>query len=259
MQRLVFFDVDGTLISFTDRSISKQSLASLQALRQAGHKVGLATGRTPRECHFLDGVFDFDLYITMNGQYCYDKERQVFHDRPLPKKDLEAIVDFSERHGLACYFAEVERLYVNRYTPEIERILDIVEQPKPPVWTPEQIKAGKVYQMAMALTEEQEAKMAKVLAGLSIVRWHQDFVDVIPQGGGKENGVKAGLERLGMPWEASIVFGDGGNDISMIQYAKLGIAMGNASKAVKEAAQLIAPSIEEEGVTQMLKQLQLIP
>ena len=68
------------------------------------------------------------------------------------------------------------------------------------------------------------------------MRWEDDFCDILPAGGGKPNGLAHTLTHLGLTREQSIAFGDGGNDVTMLEYAGIGVAMGNACDAAKAAA-----------------------
>lgn len=90
------------------------------------------------------------------------------------------------------------------------------------------------------------------------MRWCDTFADILPAGGGKPAGLAAMLDHLGLRREESIAFGDGGNDISMLEYAGVGVAMGNALPAVKAAADYVADSVDADGVEKALQHFGLI-
>ena len=89
-------------------------------------------------------------------------------------------------------------------------------------------------------------------------RWCDDFCDVMPVGGGKPVGVRAMCERHGIALSEAIAFGDGGNDISMLRCVGTGIAMGNAREGVKEAADMVTTSVDDDGIWNACRELGLV-
>ena len=78
------------------------------------------------------------------------------------------------------------------------------------------------------------------------------FLDAFAPGGGKGPGLLTMLDKLGIPVEQSMAFGDGGNDIPMLRAAEIGVAMGNASDAVKQSADYVTAGVDEGGVAAAL-------
>ena len=85
-----------------------------------------------------------------------------------------------------------------------------------------------------------------------------DFCDILPAGGGKPNGLAHTLAHLGLTREQSIAFGDGGNDVTMLEYAGIGVAMGNACDAAKAAADYVTDDITADGLAKALAHFGLI-
>ena len=92
MVKAVFFDIDGTLVSFTTHTIPDSTRRALQALRQNGVKVFIATGRPPAQTAFLDTLADFrfDGIVPMNGHYSTDETRP-FYEKSIPAASLQFI------------------------------------------------------------------------------------------------------------------------------------------------------------------------
>ena len=105
---------------------------------------------------------------------------------------------------------------------------------------------------------EQEAEFLAHLPGCKAVRWNPCFADIIPADGGKPVGVGKMLERFGLKREESMAFGDGGNDIDMLRYAGVGVAMGNAGDDVKAAADYVTAGVDEDGVERALRHFGVI-
>ena len=90
------------------------------------------------------------------------------------------------------------------------------------------------------------------------IRWHEYSTDVLPSGGSKAEGIKILMDRVGFQLDEVYAFGDGLNDIEMLQAVGHGVAMGNASQIVKKQADYITKDVADEGIYYGLKQLKLI-
>ena len=90
------------------------------------------------------------------------------------------------------------------------------------------------------------------------VRWTPVFADIIPKTGGKAVGIEAMLNHLGLDFSQCAAFGDGGNDIEMLQAAGIGVAMGGSVKEVIQAADFTTRPLEEDGVEYALEKLGIL-
>jgi hydroxymethylpyrimidine pyrophosphatase-like HAD family hydrolase len=79
------------------------------------------------------------------------------------------------------------------------------------------------------------------------------FTDVVPVGGNKSIGMEKILAYFGISREETMAFGDGGNDIPMLEYAGIGVAMGNASEEVQRHADFVTSGVDDEGIVHALK------
>ncbi len=103
------------------------------------------------------------------------------------------------------------------------------------------------------MMEDVEKAGAKEFGGrLSVYRSEDFYVEMMPLGIDKAYGLSRLLDRLGLSRSQMICCGDGFNDISMIKYAGLGVAMDNASDEVKRFANYIAPHCDEDGVVDVI-------
>ena len=85
-------------------------------------------------------------------------------------------------------------------------------------------------------------------------RWHPAFVDVTAKGNTKQKGIDEIIRHFGIRLEDTIAFGDGGNDISMLRHAGIGIAMGNAADHVKAAADYVTDTVDNDGIAKAIEQ-----
>jgi Cof subfamily protein (haloacid dehalogenase superfamily) len=91
-----------------------------------------------------------------------------------------------------------------------------------------------------------------------LVRWHENSVDIIPNPGSKAQTILALAKKVGIKPENIVTFGDGNNDIEMLNLAGTGVAMGNAANHVKDAANLVTDTNDQDGIYKALRQLELV-
>lgn len=111
---------------------------------------------------------------------------------------------------------------------------------------------GECCQLCIYCDEEMEKEVMAQLPGLSVSRWNPFFADVNVAGVNKAMGINEFASYYGFDVSRTIAFGDGGNDISMIRAAGMGIAMGGASEAVKSVADYITETVDEHGIRNAL-------
>ena len=111
----------------------------------------------------------------------------------------------------------------------------------------------KVYQLNVFVSEEEEGDFMHLMPNSKTARWTSHFTDIIPKNGGKNKGIDAIINHFGIKLEETMAFGDGGNDIDMLKHAEIGIAMENARDDVKEIADFITTSVDDDGITNALK------
>ena len=255
--RAIFFDVDGTLVSFATRRISPGTAKALWKLRERGIELYLCTGRSPSMLPELYEVFPFDGWAAFNGQLCVCGDR-VLRKVPLERTVTEELVGALEILDIPCIFLEQQETYVNRADPVTTDFMLGLRLPVPPPLGLRRALEGELYQCLAFLPESEEPRLRRLAPHVSTTRWHPDFVDVIPTGGGKNVGMGVILKDLGLKKEQVMAFGDGGNDVPMLRMAGLSVAMGNAGPSVKEQADYITGSVDEDGVVSALEHFGLI-
>ena len=238
MIQAIFFDVDGTLVSFRTHTIPASTLEALHALRAKGIKLFLATGRHQAMLRSVQELFPFDGCVTLSGQYCFVGSR-VLRSSPMP--------------------LEGEDIYLNCINDLTRQFIRELYIPMPPVRPARYALGREIYQAVTFLSREQEHLLLDRAPHLKTTRWHPNFLDVIPPIGGKDLGMDAILDHFGIPVENCMAFGDGENDLSMLVHAGIGVAMGTASDAVKAQADYAAPSVDEDGIAHTLSHFGLIP
>ena len=105
---------------------------------------------------------------------------------------------------------------------------------------------------------EKDTEVAAMLPHCRLPRWHPQFSDLVNRENSKASGIEALLRHYGIDRSECIAFGDGGNDIEMLDYCGIGVAMGNASDEVKAHADFVARSVDDEGILHALTALDII-
>ncbi len=258
MTKAVFFDIDGTLISFKTHRMPESTRRALHLLRRSGIRVFAATGRSPNDTAFLKEYFDFDGIVAFNGQYCFDKDGVIYR-KPLPPDALTEAVPYMKANNIACCFETAEQNVFNLVDGRVRRLLDLVGMSDvEPVCADVSELGSAVYQLTAYVTEEEEAGLMRRLPGCKALRWYPTFVNVTGADGGKPVGIARVAERYGFHKEDIMVFGDGGNDIDMLCSAGIGIAMGNASDEVKAAARYVTDDVDADGIYNALRHFGVI-
>ena len=258
MIKAVFFDIDGTLVSFKTHEVPQSTIEALDLLRKKGTKVFIATGRHYTSINNL-GDLKFDGYVTLNGGYCFAGEDKVIYKHSIPDRDIEALIRYMEtEESFPCAFVQEKEIFMNYKDETVEEIFNMLNFPEPPIRPMDEIRGKTAYQLVSFFTAEQEKKIMTILSNCESTRWNPLFTDVVPAGSSKRVGIDKMLEYFSIPLNECMAFGDGGNDVAMLQHAGIGVAMGNAEDDVKQYADYITDSVDEDGIFKALKHLNII-
>ena len=260
--KAAFFDIDGTLLSFTTHEAPTSTVEALRALRANGVRLFIATGRPISQVGkaLVTIPIEFDGIMAMNGQYCQDGDG-VFHEETLDPDDVAAMVALLKREpDLTCNFVEKDHSYFSSLNDTARGMWASLGKSVPDV--PEDDPAVRtlthpVFQMSLYIPESAEPKYMPLFPHCKAVRWHPVFNDIIPADGGKPAGMRHFLDRYGLTREQSVAFGDGGNDADMLAYAGVGVAMGNGTPSAKAAADWVTDDVDHDGIANACRRLGL--
>lgn len=264
MIKAIFFDIDGTLVSFNTHKIPQSTIDSLKQLKTKGIKLFIATGRPPYDLKMLiekNHLGDiFDGYITFNGQYCYEQSGNLIHEEYLHPEDLKQLTNYIEGKDIACGCMEIDYLYFNLFNDSVKKLNETLGDtaPKRAIDDMNRVFTHKTYQITIFLSEENEQIIAPILPHCRLVRWCPLFADIIPQNGGKGNSIKKILAHYNIAIDETMAFGDGGNDKEMLETVGHGIAMGNANDELKSIADFVTLDVDNDGIFYALKKYNLL-
>ncbi len=260
-----FFDIDGTLVSFKTHRIPQSTMDALRKLKEANHLIIIATGRPKSIINNLEQLDEYKLvdgYITMNGGFTFVGQN-VLYKNPIPHDDLLEIIEYTKELGVTTvYMFEDEEKYMVRESEDYKYIfyekLNIAYIPCSEESVEDMLKNRTLFQITTFINEEQEIILRHRLKGSEFTRWHPYFLDIMGKGNTKQKGIEAICNYYHIKKEDTYAFGDGGNDISMLKYAGIGVAMGNASDEVKAIANYVTADVDSDGIAQALKVLKII-
>ncbi len=245
--RMIFFDIDGTLIDIGKKQISEKTLEALKKLKENGIKICIATGRAPMLVPDFPGV-EFDAFLTYNGSYCYDKYQDIFSN-PLKKEDVSVIIRNAADIGRPVSLAMKHRLAANGTDQDLSDYYSIAGIEVKIAENFDAIAENEeIYQIMVGCRRCEHFLLMKNAERARLTAWWDRAADIIPSDGGKGIAVGKILKRYGFTKDEAAAFGDGNNDIDMLQAVGTGIAMGNASQALRDAADEICDTAANDGI-----------
>ena len=246
-RKAVFMDIDGTLLWKSE--VAERVEAAIKKARAMGHMFFVCTGRSKvylpmplRDTGYLDGfVFACGMCCEVNGESVYRRE--------FSRDELHAIARYVCKTGRACHFeGETKILSINSTRTDFTQVN-----------TFEELAAGfeeeSIYKISIEGYHCLDDDPALFEGFEAFDMGH--YADVVVKGVSKATGMQRVLEAVGIAREDCIGIGDGRNDLPMIRYAGVGVAMGNAPEDVKAEADFITETCEDDGVAVMIEKLLL--
>ncbi|MFB5191977.1 Cof-type HAD-IIB family hydrolase [Alicyclobacillus fastidiosus] len=257
MYKIVFFDIDGTLLN-TRRELPESVVESVEKLRQNGILTAIATGRTPFNIEDVIRTLRIDTYVVYNGGLLV-YQGEIMEQTEIDQGTLSSIVRRIQAHHHSLIVNEVDEFSV--YTDDLEYVLGSLGKH----WNREGMKRfdgihGPVSQIELYCPFEEIHEYIDAYPNLTFHPWSTgaSIFNVIPKGVSKAGGIETIIQRLGIDRSEVVAFGDGPNDLEMISFAGMGVAMGNAVDELKAVAKLTTRDADDDGIQYALQQLGLI-
>ncbi|TYR79885.1 Cof-type HAD-IIB family hydrolase [Priestia megaterium] len=257
-RKMIFFDIDGTLLDH-DKKLPASTKNAVQLLKEQGHEVAIATGRAPFMFKELREELDIQTFISFNGQYIV-LNGKVLYKNPLDLEELQLLTDYAATKNHPVVYMDHEDMKSNiKFHSHIETSISTLKLGfSHPTHDPSYFKNREIYQSLLFCTEGEEIPYEEKFKKFDYIRWHEFSTDVLPSGGSKARGIEIMIEKLGYKKEDVYAFGDGLNDIEMLQFVGNGVAMGNAHDEVKDVAKYVTKDVAEDGISHGLQLVGLL-
>ena len=250
--KIIFFDIDDTLRNSKTGFIPSTIPTVFQQLREKGILTGIATGR---------GIFGVvpeikalkpDFFVTLNGAYIEDKKGNVIYSNKIARDKVEEYIAWTKEVG-------IDYGLVGSHEAKLSRRTEMISQAIDPIYPDLEVDSDfyqkeDIYQMWTFEDQGDDLTLPENLSStLRLVRWHEHSSDVVPISGSKAAGVAKVVDQLGLKPENVMVFGDELNDLELFDYAGISVAMGISHDKIKEKADYITKTLEEDGIFDALE------
>jgi Cof subfamily protein (haloacid dehalogenase superfamily) len=267
--KLIVTDMDGTLLS-DHKEIPKENKEALKKAKKIGIKVAIATGRIYTSARYYSNLLELDTpIIACNGAIIREeKTNNTLYENTIHQDDCKKVANICEKFGMYYHFYNDRGFYCkelkysslkyskwNETQTEENRLnIQIMDDPIEYIENTDNI-------LKFVVIDDDLDKLNKVKNELKKIdnievskSWHNN-IEVMNKGVSKGEAVKKLAEYFGVKQEEIITFGDNFNDLSMIEYAGMGVAMGNSEDKVKKQANFITDSNDRGGVAKALNEL----
>lgn len=279
MIKAAFFDIDGTLLT-SDAEVLPSTSRAIEKLHQNDIICCIASGRGPKRIRSLVGDLPMDAYILYNGQIVFSHDAGIY-EHYFTQETLERLAMFGDEENRQMIFGGRKSFYGSQsmrmgqrrlikqlyhYFPEkvsakeLEKILKKWQIfPKADNrFMSLPIFSQPIYQCVLLSPESETKRLEEMFPDCHFTRSNPYSVDVIPKGGSKIVGIQKTLEYYGIKQEEAIAFGDSWNDTEMLKEVGIGVAMGNANEDIKELADYITDTNNNDGIMKALQELKII-
>lgn len=260
MTKCLFFDIDGTLVSFLTHRIPQSTVDALRQAKANGVGVYISTGRPTAIIDNLGQIADLiDGYITVNGALCTVGDK-VVRRCAIPQSDIDALRRYIVSHDRCCLVVGEKEVALMNHKPVFDEVfvkelnVRAVDASKPV----EPLFEQPILQFTPFISTAEEAELMALMPHSTSGRWHPAFTDITAREADKGSGLHAMARYLGIDISETVAFGDGGNDIPILRAAGIGVALGNAAPHVQREADYVTTDIDHDGVWNALKHFGVI-
>jgi len=259
--KMLVLDLDDTLLT-DNHTISAHNKAMLIAAQKQGVKVVLASGRpTPAMLQYADELqlAHYGSYlISFNGAMITDmKNQEILFEKSLTKEEIHDLYDFSLQNKVHIITYSDKGVISETHSEYINVELNLTGLPHHKVESfKEEVKSSAVKCILLEdpdYLKKVETKLKAERSDLSVALSKPFFLEVMPQGIDKAASIHVLAQKLGIKQEEIIAVGNAGNDLSMIQYAGLGVWVDNVTPELRHHADVIVSSNNNDGVAEVVK------
>ena len=269
--KLVAIDMDGTLLNGKNE-ITIKTQEILKQATQKGVKIVLTTGRVLKSALHYSEYLSLDSFvIACNGGIIVDKNTNILFKKPIPKEKMLEIMKVGKEFSAYFHFYNENTFFTNRYVKEVDEYYSSArgkftgQDVGVELYTDDNeiLIRDDLDIYKFLFIEPDNEKLIRVreelskIDGLSLSSSWGNNVEVMNNGVSKGRALALLAQELEISNENIMAIGDNENDLSMIDFAGMGLAMGNGNQLLKDSADYILPSNEEDGVAYAIQKFVL--
>ena len=260
MKKIVFFDIDGTIYQYGN-GVPKDTRWAIRKLRKNGNIAMICTGRT--KSMIFPEILDigFDGIIAGAGTYIEYQGREIFRDE-MEEAIARDIISTMRTLDIMAIPEGIDYIYFDKeympkeYFPIFEIYLKEVGKNVIEVDKASKIEVSKV--SGIVKNKEEVKKMKEKYPDYKVVDHKDGFIEIIPRGFSKAEGIKKVIDNIGLDRKNTYAFGDGMNDYEMLKYVNYGVVMGNAMDSFKSQIEYVTEDYDKGGIKNALERFGLI-
>lgn len=259
--KIIFFDIDGTILSHRTFHISDSTRSAIRKARDNGHLVFINTGRTYAEIDEETKSIGFDGFVCGCGTYI------TYHGKDLlkvtlPEETCRSLVEDMRRFQFEAVLEGTDTIYFD-FGSDYPTLIKLRESFQKDYnfhiqgWEVDDISFDK-FCIWSDVNEKIGLFQEKYENTFDFIGRGGSFYEIVPKGYSKASGIQFLLSHLDIPHENTYALGDGANDLPMLQYVRHSIGMGNADGGVPEIVSFLTKDVDQDGVEYALKHFKLI-
>ena len=260
--QLLFFDIDGTLLSNTTHRIPESALSAIAAAQKNGHLAFINTGRTIRTMPTFLKTLGFDGYL------CGCGTRIVCHNETLlahsfTNEECQLLIDLMEKWHIEAFLEGSEDVYCKRGAYR-QKIMNQVRQS----FNDDGLGLSAfiedrnfIYDKFCLVSDnkaDSDAFIQSVTSFIDVIDRGKGMYECVPKGFSKASAMHLLAEHLNISMDNTWAFGDSSNDLPMFEAAAHGIAMGEHSAVLEPLSEMVTDTVDNDGIAKALSHFGLI-
>lgn len=252
----VFFDLDGTLLNDQSK-VEPEVIKALEKMQANGHIPFIATGRSPLEIQFILDTTTINSFIALNGQYIVYQGKEVYRSS-IPKETLVRLKQATKERDFALSFYTANKIRTTKQTTALNEAYAFIHAPVPLIDSSLHLREEILMALILSTNKAEDDYFKEQFPELSFYRNTPYSIDTIPKGNSKATGITELMKKMTSEGLLTYAFGDGSNDIEMLEHVDYSIAMGNGLPILKEQASYVTSDNTKGGIIEGLSYFNLI-
>lgn len=258
--KMLVFDVDGTLYDLVKHEIPSSAIKAIQKAKENGYYFVIATGRAHYGLGKALNDLKPDFILSVSGGMVVNANHEVITHHDLEKNDVLELIDFCHQQEAGLVFKFMDHMYIYQYPEKVDWLKGQMESDighEPFIDCPTQDR--HLVEMPQSASVHADPNEVDRVYGnhprIQFIQYSKDGYDVVLRGINKGVGLKELMDYLHLEKDEVACIGDNYNDLEMMDVAGYKVAMGNAIDELKEMADFVTTSSDQDGIYHALKHL----